>query len=264
MWTRVQLKTNAKAKFKRFYWMAVLAAFVIGILGGGIKFNFSISDLTEYYDIFKNGGISTFGASLYAGNASHVFNGAMGMLIGSLIAIISLIGIAIEILVTNVFTVGNCRLYMAGREHPVTFSEMVYGFKNNRYGNVVKTMFLKKLFTFLWSLLFVIPGIIKSYEYRMMPYLLSENPDMDTKRAFELSKEMMMGEKWRVFVLDLSFFWWYLLNGLTCRILGIFWLNPYIYATNAELYAAMRQKAFSTDERTINELPGYKIYKTAQ
>lgn len=179
------------------------------------------------------------------------------MFIGSVVAVVSTIGILVAILVTNVFIVGGCRLFMIGRKRPVTFGAMVYGFNGERYGNIVKTMFLKGLFTGLWSLLLVIPGIIKSYEYRMIPYLLSENPQMDYKRAFELSKKMMMGEKWDVFVLDLSFFWWYLLNGITFGILGLFWLNPYIHATNAELYTALRQKLFSIEPESGNELPGY-------
>ena len=61
--------------------------------------------------------------------------------------------------------------------------------------NIVEIMFLKSLYTFLWTLLLIVPGIIKSYEYRMVPYILSENPAIDSKRAFELSKRMMDGQK---------------------------------------------------------------------
>ena len=78
-------------------------------------------------------------------------------------------------------------------------------------------MFLKGLFQGLWSLLFVIPGIIKSYEYRMIPYILSENPNISRKRAFEISKQMMKGNKWDTFVLDLSFIGWQILSGIYNR-----------------------------------------------
>ena len=81
---------------------------------------------------------------------------------------------------------------------------------------------LRGLKTFLWGLLLVIPGIIKSYEYRMIPYILSENPGMDTKRAFQLSAEMMYGQKWNAFVLDLSFILWLILGAITCGLVNVF------------------------------------------
>jgi uncharacterized membrane protein len=119
-------------------------------------------------------------------------------------------------------------------------------------------MFFKLLYTFLWSLLFVIPGIIKSYEYRMIPYILCENPDIDKERVFALSRSMMSGVKWRVFVLDLSFILWDMLSVITGGIVGIFWVLPYKQATFAELYAAMRTKAFENGFSDSLELPGYQ------
>ena len=100
-------------------------------------------------------------------------------------------------------------------------------------------MFCKNLFTALWSLLFIIPGIIKSYEYRMVPYLLAENPDMDMHEAFERSKNMMMGNKFDTFVLDISFIGWRFLSALTANILDIFYVNPYVFLTDAELYVKL-------------------------
>ena len=103
------------------------------------------------------------------------------------------------------------------------------------------TLVLRDVFTFLWSCLFVIPGIIKMYEYRMIPYIISENPDISYSEAFKASREMMMGNKWKAFVFDLSFIGWYLLNALTCGILGIFFVNPYYYASDANLYRAIKK-----------------------
>ena len=77
--------------------------------------------------------------------------------------------------------------------------EISYGFKSN-YLNIVKIMFFRSLFTVLWGLLFIIPGIIKAYEYSMIPYLLSENPDMDMQQAFDESRRMTYGQKWQIFV----------------------------------------------------------------
>lgn len=101
---------------------------------------------------------------------------------------------------------------------PTKFSELFFPFSKakNFYLNIVKTQFLRSLFTVLWTLLLIVPGIVKSYEYRMIPYILAENPSISSKRAFELSKKMTDGEKMNIFVLDLSFIGWSLLGLLAC------------------------------------------------
>ena len=113
--------------------------------------------------------------------------------------------------------------------------EIAYAFDHS-YMNVVKTMFFKDLYVFLWTLLFVIPGVYKKYQYRMVPYIMAEHPEMNYKEALELSKNMMDGEKWHAFVLDLSFVLWHVLGMITCGILEVFYIAPYQYLTNAELY----------------------------
>lgn len=118
------------------------------------------------------------------------------------------------------------------------------GFKSGHYGNIVVTMFLMNLYITLWSLLFLIPGIIKAYEYLMIPYILADNPGMDRKEAFAISKRMMDGEKWNAFNLQLSFIGWILLSVFTCGLLGIFYVSPYMEVTMAELYAYNKGKAF--------------------
>ena len=105
-------------------------------------------------------------------------------------------------------------------------------------------MFLMNLYITLWSLLFLIPGIIKMYEYLMVPYILADNPGMDRKEAFAISKRMMTGEKWNAFILQLSFLGWIFLSMFTCGLLGIFYVSPYMEATMAELYAYNKGKAF--------------------
>lgn len=93
----------------------------------------------------------------------------------------------------------------------------------------------------LSSLLFIIPGIIKSYEYRMVAYILADQPELTRKEAFELSRKMMNGNKWNAFVLDLSFIGWGFLTAITFGILGIFYVNPYIQHTNAALYLKLKE-----------------------
>ena len=104
-------------------------------------------------------------------------------------------------------------------------------------------MFFYDLYSILWTMLFIIPGLIKIYEYRMIPYILADNPDMDKKEVFALSKSMMKGNKWRAFVLDLSFILW---DFLSCVTLGLVEgkhsrVAPYKLLTNAALYDELKQ-----------------------
>jgi uncharacterized membrane protein len=101
--------------------------------------------------------------------------------------------------------------------------------------------FMKSLFIGLWSMLFVIPGIIKSFEYAMIPYILADDAEISSKDAFKKAREMMKGNKWRLFKLNLSFIGWELLCGLTLGI-GMFFLLPYIHAANAEFYVELKNK----------------------
>ena len=79
----------------------------------------------------------------------------------------------------------------------------------------------------------------------MVPYILAENPGMDRREAFAISKRMMDGEKWNTFVLGLSFFGWIVIDLFTCGILGLFFVSPYVHATFAELYAYNKVKAYN-------------------
>lgn len=121
------------------------------------------------------------------------------------------------------------------------FKELIYAFRYS-YLNIVKIEFLRLLYTFLWSLLFWIPGIVKSYEYRMIPYLLAENPNLTREEAFSMSKRMMDGEKWNVFVLDCSFIGYWLLSLFTFGLLNLFYVTPYKLLTDAELYTVLKGK----------------------
>ena len=78
----------------------------------------------------------------------------------------------------------------------------------------------------------------------MDPYILSENPGMKREDVFQISKEMMRVHKFDLFILDLSFIGWNILSAMTCGLLGIFFVNPYVEATNAEVYAFNKQEAF--------------------
>ena len=97
------------------------------------------------------------------------------------------------------------------------------------------TILLMYVYTFLWTLLLIVPGIIKGFSYAMTPFILKDNPNMKNNEAIELSMAMMDGHKWDLFCLELSFIGWALLCILTLGI-GYLWLSPYMYASYAAFY----------------------------
>ena len=230
MWNRKELKSNAKGTLKRNYWKAVVASVVLGIVAGVFSSNASnASDAVQKAQLEQ-----TFGSM-----GPDVLLVAIGMILAACL-VSGIISILISAFVTNPLGIGAQKLLINCKDDSAQMENLLFGFKNS-YLNVVKVMFLKGLFTALWSLLLVVPGIIKAYEYRMIPYLLADNPDMDRKEAFARSKEMMMGNKWNAFVLDLSFIGWHLLGGITLGIVEIFYVLPYNYLTDAELYHALNK-----------------------
>ena len=208
-WDRIGLKTDGKEKFRRNYGSCVLVSLIISLITG--------TGVTTYIDRWMD---------------DHIF--ALWILIPGAVVLL------IQILVFSVLEMRACRFYVENRDYQAGISKILFGFQSGHYGNVVLVMFLRDLFIFLWTLLLIVPGIIKTYEYRMVPYILAEQPDISSTDAFAISKEMMRGQKLEAFGLDLSFIGWWLGSVITCGILGIFWVSPYQAATNAELYAVLR------------------------
>lgn len=112
-------------------------------------------------------------------------------------------------------------------------SKLFYGFTN--FGNVFVTNLLSSIFILLWSLLLLIPGIVKGYSYSMINYILCDNPEMSGTEAINESKRIMDGHKMDLFVLHLSFIPWVLLGCITCG-LGFIYVIPYMQATITNFY----------------------------
>ena len=178
---------------------------------------------------------------------NNVPNGAIvaAIIVGAIIVlvitvVIMAIAFAISAFLLNPFEMGCNRFFYKNLDDETTkLSNVVFAFDHN-YINTVKILFFRDLYVTLWSFLFVIPGIIKAYEYRMLPYIIQDNPDISKEDAFALSKQMMTGNKWKAFVLDLSFIGWHILSLFTCGLLSIFYVNPYQCSTNAALYEALK------------------------
>ncbi len=237
-----QLKTNAKSVLASTYWMSFLALFIFDLI-------YSVaSTITNR--------ISNIGASVDTGDYQRFLERGdyeralqeISEMSSTKNPLFSLIGYAVSICFTifllNIITVGLRKMFLKARiTRKADIGDMFSMFSS--YSSTMRTMFFYDLYIWLWSLLFIIPGIIKTYSYYMVPYILAENPDISTERAFEISKRTMDGEKGKAFYMHLSFIGWYILGFCACCI-GIMFVNPYANATYAEFYAYVKQKSLAT------------------
>lgn len=241
-WIRSDLKQRGKTAFRKNYWAAVIVSLILVIVtaAGGNGTARGASHTTEYSYQTETADVTVGGFDSVQGVVESIRFSPVGVLVAmlsiGLIIALACITILLKVFLGNLLEVGGKGFYVENLYSNPRVGRVLAPFNSGHYWNVVKVMFCRDLFVVLWSLLLVIPGIIKSYEYRMIPYLLAEYPDMPREEAFAASKDMMNGEKWNAFVLDLSFIGWNILSGITFGLVGLFYSNPYIDATNAELY----------------------------
>ncbi|ROR23626.1 putative membrane protein [Mobilisporobacter senegalensis] len=257
MWSRSELKTKAKSALKRYYWIAFVVCIVAGILGGSGGSGGGGGSSFRNYSNTRNNNSFPLGNDISAieNEITTMFVTFLPFIIGFIILVI-IIAIVFATFVSGPIEAGKNYFFMHSRENGAQFTTMFANFRKGRYMNTVTVMFFRGLYTFLWTLLLIIPGIIKSYEYCMIPYIMAENPDIDKNRAFELSKYMTDGDKFNIFVLQLSFIGWYLLGAIPCGI-GILFVQPYFEATMAELYAVKREEAIRSGFSNESELCGF-------
>ncbi len=228
MWNRAELKMRGNIAFKKNYVSAVVVALLMGIFG-------TVSGESSARRVSEN-------SDIYSGNLFNV--GMITGLLAGIATVVILIVLVAKVFVGNLLKMGGYRFFILNQTAQPGIGTLLDGFRSGHYVNIVLTMFLRDLFTTLWSLLLVVPGIVKHYEYLMVPYIIAENPAMDYKEAFQISKQMMDGEKMEAFIMDLSFLGWYLLSAVTCGLLAIFYVNPYVQASFAEMYTFNKQKAY--------------------
>lgn len=214
--------------FKKNYVSAVVVALLMGIFG-------TVSGESSARRVSEN-------SDIYSGNLFNV--GMVTGLLAGIATVVILIVLVAKVFVGNLLKMGGYRFFILNQTAQPGIGTLLDGFRSGHYVNIVLAMFLRDLFTALWSLLLVVPGIVKHYEYLMVPYIIAENPAMDYKEAFQISKQMMDGEKMEAFIMDLSFLGWYLLSAVTCGLLAIFYVNPYVQASFAEMYTFNKQKAY--------------------
>lgn len=244
MWRIRDLKSNAITVLKQNYWKAFLVSLVLAIAGGngGPSFNFNwnleSSDFTAPWDSFCSWpDIPPVLFGIFA--AAIVFG--------------ILLVLALRIFLGYPLEVGGRKYFVDAQQYKFDLNHLGYAFNKTKYMDIVKTMFWRGFLNFLWFLLLIIPGIIALYAYRMVPYILADNPSIGYKRAVQLSTHMTDGHKFHIFLLDLSFIGWLILGTLALFI-GVLFVLPYINAANAELYAVLRQSALDKGLCTKEEL----------
>lgn len=162
-------------------------------------------------------------------------------------AILHLIGLVLFILALPL-TWGFQTLFLgAVRGGEATAKDMFEGYNKELFSRVLTTTLLYYVYVFLWSLLLLIPGCIKSYSYAMTPYILKDNPEMKNNAAIEESMRMMDGHKLELFLLDLSFIGWAILSILTCCI-GFLWLVPYMNMARVNFYEDLKKASVEVKE----------------
>lgn len=244
MWSSSELKERAKIALTGSYWKALAVSLVLSFALSGSRGGSGIN---------------------YVSNGSNFLNEDISRtaMIGIIVimtvvfSIIAIFMLAIKVFVGFPLEVGGRKYFLMAAKAPETgelvpFNVVGMAFKGQVYKNIVKTLFFRSLYVFLWTLCLIIPGIIRGYAYTFVPYILAENPNISHKRALELSIQMTDGEKLDMFMLDLSFILWWLLGCITCFI-GFIFINPYYNATYAELYHTLKEKVLDSGEATAED-----------
>ena len=226
MWTIEEMKERGKAAFKANYWPCVWVALLMGIFAGGSGMS------------YRSGAGNTGSGGMqmsFQGDKTAI------VVIVAVVAVALLIGLLIKVLIANPIELGGVTFFTRNIEQgPVPFKTIKKGFEN--YWHNFSVMLLRDIYVILWMLLFLIPGFIKIYSYRMVPYILAEHPELSAKEVITRSRRMMDGNKWQAFLLDLSFLGWVLLGIMTLGIVLVFWTGPYMESTQAALYLKLRDE----------------------
>lgn len=237
MWLRSEMKDRAKISLKGAFWISVLVVVLYAVLTGGESSNMA-------FKIGQDAGNN----NLEWGNLNlermndfdfygYLIAYPMTMFFALFSALAFLMSVLWNILFVGPLEMGLSRYFLENRKNQKENSprNLFSAFDRDHYLNTVVVFFMRNLFIFLFFLLLIIPGIIKSYAYSFVPWIMAENPQMKYQEALALSTKMTDGEKWNIFVLDLSFIGWAILAAMTLG-LGTPLVTTYHKATVTELY----------------------------
>lgn len=212
------LRARARQSLEGQWWLSIGVAFVAGLLGallisGGGQFNLNLDERTmrRLPEIVR-------------------------LILQAYISIAGTLGLA-QFILGGVVQLGYCSFLLKQHDgEKAEFGDLFSKF--DQFGQGFAQAFLRGLYVFLWSLLLIIPGIVKSFSYAMTPFIMVEHPDMSANEAITASRELMDGRKTDLFWLGLTFIGWSLLSLLTLN-LGSIALNPYMNAAYAAFYRSL-------------------------
>lgn len=232
MRTAAEFKRLALNALKGKWVIAILVGLIASLLGAdlsegkGFKLNFD----------FSNSDINVTFSGQKVISIAEGWTPAVGMLVvGAFYIMLALLVLIILLFVLGSFIqVGYAKFNMELLIGKTPSFEILFSFWSY-WKTTALTRFLRAIYTFLWTLLLIVPGIMAGYSYAMTDYILAENPNLSAGEAIALSKEMMTGNRWRLFCLELSFIGWDILCAFTVGI-GNLWLRPYKQAAMAAFY----------------------------
>lgn len=236
-------RSIARDALKGRWGIAVLAGLIASVLGAiasngpEVKFNFG--------DNGANVNLMFANQQVYSSSEGWIPELNAFIVGGAIYLIIVALAMAVVFFVLgSVISLGYSRfnLDLVDRRKEPELGTL-FGFFSH-WKNAAIAKLLETVYVFLWSLLFVIPGIIASYSYAMTSYILAEHPEMAPSEAISRSKEMMDGNRWRLFCLQFSFIGWGFLSALTFGI-GNLWLTPYKQAATAAFYRDVSGTAYT-------------------
>ena len=236
MRSRQEIKAIGKSSFQANYWPCVLACLLVALAIAVVS-----------------GALSTPSVIRAANSdSSYYFDGAVhiNMNFGSILTLV----------IAGPLEIGLCYFFIMnvlGNADITCTTPFTAAFTN--FGRKLGGYLWMCLFTFLWSLLFIIPGIIKSFSYAMTPYILADCPNVKATDALKLSMRIMKGHKWELFVFYLSYIGWGILCCLTLGILSLFYVGPYLNSSLAVYYLEVREEALRTGAITMGQLEGAEV-----
>ncbi len=195
-----------------------------------------------YFSVIVNEVTSSgsLGFGILSGLNKILFDGRIAQSV-TIFVMVLLLGVY-WIFVKNLILIGRCRYFLERRTYPDTrIDRLLFIYRTDTTRNAARIMLLRSIYQTLWNLT-IVGGFIKYYEYRMIPYILAENPGIPAKEAFRLSRELMRGDKRHAFWMDMSLLPGVLLDGATFHLTSLFFFNPYKECLFAELYALVREE----------------------
>ena len=273
-----ELKKEARKNLKRNFLRTILITFIAGIIiNGGYNYSTYIYDNTNIMHRGYTYIQTNYEALKYM--ASNIFNDgyeARGILaplvnnitenrsitVGAINTVNNLVfkqnlnditiiilafmaSVFIYVFIQNVFKVGRNRYFLEQRRYNTKMDKILFPYQVSRAWHIAYVSFYKSLFQLLW-IPTIVGGIIKHYEYKMIPYILATNPNVSREEAFSLSKELSNGSKMDMFKLDLSLIGWYILQVMTFGISSVFYFKSYKECIYSELYMCLRKTKYNS------------------